>query len=73
MESHPSVLATVGVSQNHINANSQGQRITLTELDIVNGEDILMVAVDILLEIKQFEPTVLNPHNSAALAILEHA
>lgn len=47
--------------------------MTLTELDIVNGEDILMVAVDILLEIKQFEPTVLNPHNSSALAMLEHA
>lgn len=54
MESHPAVLSTVGVAQNHQTTQNQN-RSTLTELDIVNAEDMLMIAVMIMLEIKVYD------------------
>jgi hypothetical protein len=45
----------------------------LTELDVVNAEDCLVIAVEMLIGIKQYDPTLLMPHNTTALAMLEHA
>jgi hypothetical protein len=71
MESHPAVLSTVGVASYHQVASNQN-RSTLTELDIVNSEDLLIIAVSIMLEIKVFDSTVLNPYNFTAICMLEH-
>lgn len=49
MESHPAVLSTVGVATNHTNqSSSSSNRSTLTELDIINSEDILLISVNML-------------------------
>ena len=71
MESHSAVLSTVGVAQNHQTTQNQN-RSTLTELDIVNAEDMLLIAVMIMLEIKVYDQTVLQPYNFTALCMLEH-
>lgn len=47
MESHPAVLSTVGVAANHQQTQNQN-RLTLTELDIANAEDILLIAASLL-------------------------
>jgi hypothetical protein len=39
----------------------------------VNAEDCLVIAVEMLLEVKQYDPTLLTPHNCTAIAMLEHA
>jgi len=35
----------------------------LTEVDKGNAEDILIIAVEMLNEVKEFDPTVMNPIN----------
>lgn len=44
----------------------------MTELDISNAEDLLVIAANILTEIKVYDGTVLNPYNFTAICMLEH-
>lgn len=44
----------------------------MTELDICNAEDLLVIAANILIEIKVYDGTVLNPYNFTAICMLEH-
>jgi len=48
MESHPSVSSTVGIASIHstkYNSSLGASRITLSELDMLNAEEILLIAV----------------------------
>ena len=74
MESHPAVLSTIGVALNHTTQNSSQNpnRSTLSELDLANAEDMLLIAASLIVEIKVYEPTVLNPYNFSAICMLEH-
>jgi hypothetical protein len=44
----------------------------MTEIDILNSEDILIIACSTIMQIKVYDGTVLNPHNFSALCMLEH-
>jgi len=44
----------------------------MTDLDLKNAETTLMIAVEVLYEIKMYDFTVLNPINFMLLTILEH-
>lgn len=74
MECHPAVLSTIGVALNHTshNASQNSNRTTLSELDLANAEDTLLIAASLIVEIKVYEPTVLNPYNFSAICMLEH-
>ena len=45
----------------------------LTELDKKNAEDILVIALETLYEIKLYDWTTLNPVNMILVTMLEHA
>jgi hypothetical protein len=44
----------------------------MTDIDILNSEDILIIASSIVMQIKMYDGTVLNPHNFTAICMLEH-
>ena len=76
MENHPSVLSTVGVALIHstqYNTSLGASRSTLSNLDLVNAEEVLLVAVLELEEIKVYDSAVLQPYNFVMVAMLEHA
>lgn len=45
----------------------------LTELDIKNLEDLIVIAVELLNDMKLFDASVLNPINYLMVVILEYA
>jgi hypothetical protein len=45
----------------------------LTDVDKDNLDDLVIVSIELLNEIKAFEPSVLNPINFMMLSILEYA
>ena len=45
----------------------------LTDLDKKNAEDILVIALETLYEIKMYDWTTLNPINMILCSMLEHA
>lgn len=62
MENHPSVLSTVGVAQIHstqYNTSLAASRSTLSALDLLNAEEILLIAVLEIEEIKVYDSAVL--------------
>jgi hypothetical protein len=76
MENHPSVLSTVGVAQIHstqYNTSLAASRSTLSALDLLNAEEILLIAVLEIEEIKVYDSAVLQPFNMVMVAMLEHA
>jgi hypothetical protein len=73
MESHPSVTSTVGVALNHTSTgHALSNRATLSENDLNGAEDLLLIAASLIMEIKVYEPSVLNPYNMTAISMLEH-
>jgi hypothetical protein len=52
---------------------SQNQGDELTDIDRVNLDDIIIVAIEILQEIKIYEQSVLSPINFIKISILEYA
>lgn len=76
MENHPLVLSTVGVANIHstkYNTSLAASRSSLSELDILNAEEVLLIAVHVVEEIKVYDSAVLQPYNFAIVAMLEHA
>lgn len=76
MENHPSVLSTVGVALIHstqYNTSLAASRSTLTSLDLLNAEELLLIAVLVMEEIKVYDSAVLHPYNFVMVAMLEHA
>ena len=64
MENHPSVLSTVGVALIHstqYNTSLAASRSTLTSLDLLNAEELLLIAVLVMEEIKVYDSAVLHP------------
>jgi hypothetical protein len=62
MENHPSVLSTVGVANIHstqYNTSLAASRSTLSDLDMLNAEEVLLIAVAEMEEIKVYDSTVL--------------
>jgi hypothetical protein len=58
MENHPTVLSTVGVALIHstqYNTSLGASRSTLSGLDLINAEEVLLVAVLELEEIKVYD------------------
>ena len=45
----------------------------MTDLDRKNAEDVLIIAVSTLYEVKMYDFTVLNPINFMMICMLEHA
>lgn len=45
----------------------------LTDIDLKNFEDLIIIAVEVLNDVKQYEPSVLNPINFMQIMILEFA
>ena len=56
---------------NHTQHQSPNE--AMTELDRKNAEDILIIAVSTLYEIKMYDYTVLNPVNFMMICMLEHS
>lgn len=73
MEAHPSAPTSTGIGANHQKVEGMPLRPTLSEIDLENAQDLVVIAVEILLDHKEYEPTILNPHNTASLMMLEHA
>jgi len=76
MENHPSVLSTVGVALIHStqhNTSLAASRSTLSALDLLNAEEVLLIAVLEIEEIKVYDSAVLQPYNMVMVAMLEHA
>ena len=71
MEYHPQASSNVGVGMNHTQHQSPNE--AMTELDRKNAEDILIIAVSTLYEIKMYDYTVLNPVNFMMICMLEHS
>lgn len=69
MESHPGVQSTVGVASFH---SAVPRSTTLSDLDISIAHDLLVIAVQIILQIKVYDWSVLNPYNFTAVCMLEH-
>ena len=44
----------------------------LTELDQKNAEDVLIIALETIYELKLYDWTMLNPINSMMIIMLEH-
>ena len=64
MEYHPQASSSIGVGSNHshhqYNINVQEN---LSDLDKKNAEDIVLIAIECLYEIKMYDFTVFNPIN----------
>lgn len=76
MENHPSVLSTVGVANIHstqYNTSLAASRNSLSPLDLLNAEDVLIIAILEIEEIKVYDSAVLQPYNMVMLTMLEHA
>ena len=71
MEYHPQASSNAGVGLNHTQHVSPAEAIT--ELDRKNAEDILIIAVETLYEVKLYDFTVLNPINFMMICMLEHS
>ena len=71
MEYHPQASSNVGVGMNHTQHVSPNE--AMTELDRKNAEDILIIAVETLYEVKLYDFTVLNPVNFMMICMLEHS
>ena len=71
MEYHPQASSNVGVGLNH--TQHQSPHEALTDLDRKNAEDVLIIAVSTLYEVKMYDFTVLNPINFMMICMLEHA
>ena len=64
MEFHPQAASTVGVGANHSqHAHNMDVPENLSELDLKNAEDMVLIAVECLYEVKKYDFTQLTPIN----------
>lgn len=64
MEYHPQASSSVGIGVNHSHQQYNIQvNETLTDLDRKNAEDMVIIAIECLYEIKIYDFTVFNPIN----------
>ena len=63
MEYHPNAQPGSGTGAMHANTMQVVPENMLTELDQKNAEDILIIALETIYEIKLYDWTMLNPVN----------
>ena len=72
MEYHDASHSAHGVGLMHDNSNQPVPEVMLNDLDKKNAEDVLIIAVETVYEIKLYDWTMLNPVNSILITMLEH-
>ena len=72
MEYHPYSQLPSGAGLMHGNTHEVVPENLLTELDKKNAEDILIIAIETIYELKVYDWTVLNPINFILITMLEH-
>ena len=74
MEYHNNASGSIGIGINH-SQNAQVTQIndTLSDLDLKNAEDIVLVAIECLYEVKIYDFSVFNPINFQIIAMCEFA
>ena len=75
MEYHPIAKTQAGWGANHTQHeyNTSGINEPLTEMDSKNAEDMIIIALECLYEVKIYDFTVLNPVNFQMIAMAEFA
>jgi len=72
MEYHQNAHSAYGAGLMHDNSNQPVPEHMLSDLDQMNAEDILIIAVETIYEVKLFDWTMVNPVNSILITMLEH-
>ena len=74
MEYHPMAQSSHGIGANH-SQNSHNLTIneTLSDLDRKNAEDMVLISLECLYEVKLYDFTVLNPINFQIISMCEFA
>ena len=74
MEYHPQASSSVGVGTNHSQHTYNIQlQDSLSEEDKKNAEDMVIIAVELMYEVKHYDFTVFNPINFIIISMCEHA
>ena len=74
MEFHPQASSSVGVGVNHSQHQYNIQILeNLTDLDRKNAEDMVIIAIECLYEVKMYDFSVFNPINFQIITMCEHA
>eukprot|EP00347_Sterkiella_histriomuscorum_P000542 403375452 len=60
------------IMQTYLHGFSQSEQ-EMNEVDYKNLEDLVIISVELLNDVKQYEPSVLNPINFMQISILEYA